>query len=140
NSVANPVYLPQETPMTDAPQAWPKQSAAAMNAFYGNPDANHDGAPDRTWQQRDLVQLTPPYQMFYDGNPVSRITVHKLAADSLMWVLTRIADRFDAKLRRHYGLDHFGCIFNFRGKRGNSKSLSVHSWAAAIDLAVARNP
>ena len=118
--------------------AWPNQSQSALNAFYGNPDANKDGAPDLKWQQENLTTITPPYPMFYDGKKVSKISCHKLISESLLRVLTKIKAITTADERKQYGLDQFGGVFNFRRKRGGS-GLSTHSWAIAIDLAVALN-
>lgn len=117
---------------------WPTQAPAALNAFYGNPDANGDGAPDLKWQQENLTTITPPYPMFYDGKKVSKISVHKKAAESLLQVLKKIKAITTEAERKQYGLDQFGGVFNFRRKRGGT-SLSTHSWAIAIDLAVALN-
>lgn len=119
--------------MTD----WPNQSTAALNKFYGNPD-NGSGSADLDWQRANLTTIIPPYPMFYDGKKVGKITVHKLVADSLLRVLTKIGQEFPAAERKRYGLDQFGGVFNFRRKRGGT-GLSTHSWAVAIDLAVALN-
>lgn len=119
--------------MTD----WPNQTTTALNKFYGNPD-NGSGSADLDWQRENLTTITPPYAMFYDGKKVTKITVHKLAAESLLRVLTKIGQEFTASQRKQYGLDQFGGVFNFRRKRGGS-GLSTHSWAIAIDLAVALN-
>lgn len=119
--------------MTD----WPNQSIAALNKFYGNPD-NGSGSADLDWQRANLTTIVPPYAMFYDGKKVGKITVHKKVADSLLRVLTKIGSEFSAAQRKQYGLDQFGGVFNFRRKRGGT-GLSTHSWAIAIDLAVALN-
>lgn len=118
--------------------AWPPQAPAAMNAFYGDPDVNHDGVADLAWQKKNLTTIVPPYRMYYDGEPVKRITVHKRIAVSLVRILTRIGETFDAAERKALQLDQYGGVNNFRRKRGG-KGLSIHSWAAAIDLAPAVN-
>jgi D-alanyl-D-alanine carboxypeptidase len=121
-----------ETDMTN----WPNQ--AGMNAFYGNPDVNNDGVADLDWQAVSLTTITPPYPMFYAGKPVKRITCHKRVADSLLRILTEIGRAYGETDRRRLGLDEFGGVYNFRRKRGG-KTLSIHSWAAAIDLAPSIN-
>lgn len=118
--------------------AWPSQAPAAMNTFYGDPDVNHDGVADLAWQKKNLTTIVPPYRMYYDGEPVKRITVHKKIAVSLVRILTRIGETFDAAERKALQLDQYGGVNNFRRKRGG-KGLSIHSWAAAIDLAPAVN-
>lgn len=117
---------------------WPKQTPAALNAFYGNPDANGDGSPDLKWQQDNLTTITPPYPMFYDGKKVSKISCHKKIAEALLAALVKVKAITTAEERKQYGLDQFGGVFNFRRKR-NGTTLSTHSWAIAIDLAVALN-
>ena len=117
-------------------QTWPKQSQ--MTAFYGNP-ARADGTADPKWEAANLVTITPPYPMFYDGKPVRKIRVHRLVADSLLRILTRIGKEIPAADVKRYGLDQFGGVHNFRVKRGGS-TLSTHALAIAIDLAPALNP
>lgn len=112
---------------------WPKQSA--MSSFYGNPDVNNDGAADAAWEAANLTYIVPPYAMFYAGKPTSRIRCHKRVADSLLRCLTRIGEEIPAEVIERCQLDQFGGVYNFRPKRGNSKSLSTHAYAAAIDLA-----
>lgn len=125
---------------------WPNK--AGMNAFYGNPDANNDGARDPTWQAANLTTIVPPYQMVlaWDGNgdgklndPVRKITVHKKCADSLLRILTAIKAHYGTQANIEDARMHlFGGVDNFRAKRGQ-KGLSVHAYAAAIDLDPARN-
>lgn len=117
--------------------AWPKQSE--MTAFYGNPDANKDGKPDPAWEAANIVFIAPPYQLFYDGKPVTRIRCHRLVADSLSRILTRIGKEIGADDIKRYGLDQFGGVYEFRVKRSGT-TLSTHALAAAIDLAPALNP
>lgn len=117
-------------------QRWPGK--AGMNDFYGNPDVNNDGAADLDWQRKNLTIIAAPYLMFYAGKQVRNITVHRRCSDSLSRCLTAIGEAFDPKERATYQLDQFGGVYNFRRKRGGT-SLSVHSWAAAIDLAPALN-
>lgn len=117
---------------------FPNQTPAALNRFYGNPDANGDGAPDLKWQQENLTTITPPFPMFYDGKKVNKITCHKKIAEALLAALVKVKSITTAEERKQYGLDQFGGVFNFRRKRGGT-SLSTHSWAIAIDLAVALN-
>lgn len=119
-----------------SPQKWPGK--ADMNAFYGNPDVNNDGAADLDWQAKNLTMIAAPYMMFYGGKQVRNITVNRRCADSLLRCLTVIGDEFSALERAQYQLDQFGGVYNFRKKRG-SAGLSIHSWAAAIDLAPAIN-
>jgi len=119
-----------------SPQKWPGK--ADINAFYGNPDANNDGAADIDWSAKHLTTIVAPYLMFYAGKQVKNITVNRGCADSLLRCLTAIGEEFGAQDRARYQLDQFGGVYNFRKKRGGG-GLSIHSWAAAIDLAPAIN-
>lgn len=116
---------------------WPRQSA--MTAFFGNPDANGDGKADAKWEAENLVFITPPYQMYFGGKPINRIRCHRLVADSLTRILTRIGKEVPRETIVRCQLDQFGGVYEFRVKRGNSKSLSTHALACAIDLAPALN-
>lgn len=121
---------------------WPRQTPTAMNAFYGDPDPNHDGAADRSWEEANLVNLQPPYPMvlaWATNKPVRTIRIHRLCADSLARVLSGIADHYGSRTAlENAGMHLYGGAYNFRLKRGGS-SLSNHSWGSAIDLDPARN-
>lgn len=120
---------------------WPKQDIEAMNAFYGNPDMNADGLPDSKFEAANLVRVLPPYPMVMSWNlkPLSRITIHRKCAESLLIALRQIGHEFNDKERARYQLDRYGGGYNFRLKRGGNR-LSIHSWGAAIDLAPDLNP
>lgn len=120
---------------------WPSQSPAAMNDYYGNPDANRDGRADPAWMTGNLVRVKPPYRMRWSwGGDVATITVHKRCAESLLRALDGIARHFGSQEAIERARMHLcGGAFNFRLKRGGT-SLSIHSWGAAIDLDPERNP
>ncbi len=115
---------------------WPLQSdLVAMRARFGNPDANGDGAPDPAWAAKWLTTITPPYAMFYAGKPVRAITVNRGCSDALLAALAGIGKHYGtAAAIKAAGLDQFGGLYNFRVKRGNSSSLSMHAYGAAIDM------
>lgn len=121
---------------------WPKPDAASLNAFYGNPDPNHDGVADRAWEDANLTRLAPPYRMALAWDPtksVSTIRVHKKCAPSLDRILHAIAAHYGTQEAIDAARMHlFGGCYAFRLKRGGT-SLSNHSWASAIDLDPARN-
>jgi len=115
---------------------WPKQSQ--MPAFYGNP-ARSDGTADPKWEAANLIAIPPAYPLFYAGKPVRSIRVHRLVADSLSRILSRIGKEISPADIKRCGLDQFGGVHNFRQKRAGV-SLSTHAFACAIDLAPALNP
>lgn len=121
---------------------WPKQNdLAAMHATFGNPDANNDGAPDPSWVAAHLTTIIPPYAIFYGGKPVHAITVNKAVAAPMMRALTTIGLTYpNAADRATRGIDQFDGCYNFRRKRGNASSLSMHAYAVASDWSATRNP
>ena len=128
---------------------WPLQSPAALNAMFGNPDANGDGKPDPKWEAANIIQIEPPFDMIWafdtdaDGkldDPVRRIRVHRLAAEPLLAFLNGIEKLYGSqKAIEKVNMHRFGGAYNFRVKRGNSKSLSTHSWGIAWDMDPANN-
>jgi hypothetical protein len=122
-------------------EAWPRQDPASMNAFYGNPDLHHDGRPDPDWERQNLVHVVPPFRMLiaWDvSKTVSTISVHRKCAASLDRILKRIAESFTTAEAEQYQINRFGGTYLFRMERGAPR-LSIHSWAAAIDLSPAIN-
>lgn len=122
--------------------AWPKQSPAAMSAFYGNPDSNGDGSPSPKWEAANLISIKPPYRMVLAWDParlVKSIRVHKECAQSLLRVLEAIKAHYGTQAAIEAARMHlYGGCYNFRLKRDGS-SLSIHSWGAAIDMDPERN-
>ncbi len=129
--------------------AWPLQSPAALNAFYGNPDANGDGKPDPKWEEANIVKIAPLYPMIWafdtdaDGkldDPVKGIRIHKLCVPAFNEFCRQVLAWAGSQERiEELNLHRFGGAYNFRAKRGNSKSLSTHSWGCAWDLDPANN-
>lgn len=112
---------------------WPTEKE--VQKFYGNPDTNFDGTPDPSWEAENIVGLKPAYAMVLAWNPaqpVSRIRVHRLCAESLGECLAKIGE-LGTDFIHHHELHHFGGAFNFRVKRGGH-TLSMHSYGCAIDL------
>jgi hypothetical protein len=115
---------------------WPLQSdTAAMHATFGNPDANNDGAPDPAWAAQHLTTIVPPYAMEFAGRPVTRMTCNKAIAAPLLAALQGVKALYGMQAAiEARGLHHFGGVYNFRPKRLGRGSLSLHAYAAAIDL------
>lgn len=122
---------------------WPKQDPASMNAFYGNPDRDRNGQPDASWVRENIVQVPPPFNLYYpievNGEIVRRskhwksFSVHRKFAPTFQKVLSAIPKVFTAEEINRYELDLCGGVFVFRLKRGGV-SLSMHSWGSAFDL------
>lgn len=126
-------------PKSLAKNNWPKQSQ--MDAFYGNPRSNHPDQASVGWEKANLTRIVPPFKMFYAGNPVRSIRIHKKCAASLKRIFNAIlvATKGDAKKLHDWKIDLFSGSYVFRLKR-NSDTLSCHAYGAAIDFAAASFP
>lgn len=121
---------------------WPVQDVLDLNYFYGNPDTNSDGFPDRKWENDFIMRIIPAYPMYAawrTDQRIKTISINRNCAASLGRILKAIAGEFDAQERERYQLDRFGGAYCFRSMR-KSHRLSVHAWGAAIDLAPEANP
>lgn len=125
------------------PNAWPKQDAASMGAFYGNPDTNGDAMPDPMWEAANIVRVVPPYRMVLAWDKtkaVSAIRCHRKVAESLTRVLSGIPAHYGSQAAIEAARLHlYGGAYMFRLMRGGH-ALSIHSWGAAIDLDPEGNP
>jgi hypothetical protein len=101
---------------------WPKSDQASLRKFYGNPG-----------DESNLVTITLPYPMYYDGKLVTKTRVNKKCADSLLRILTNIKNIIPKYPDIKNEAEDYGGIYNFRLKRGGS-SYSLHAYGAAIDL------
>lgn len=108
--------------------AWPKDTTAAKNAFYGNFHAAR-------WQQKYLIRITTPFQMYYDKKPIPSLLVNRMCAQAMLSCFNDVwnACDHDQKKVDAAGASDFGGCFNIRPIAG-SNNWSNHSWACAIDL------
>lgn len=113
--------------------AWPKDTTAAKNAFYGNFHAAR-------WQQQYLIRITTPFQMYYDKKPIPSLLVNRMCAQAMLSCFNDIwnACDHDQKKVDAAGASDFGGCFNIRPIAG-SKNWSNHSWACAVDLSPRSN-
>jgi hypothetical protein len=121
--------------------AWPLQKDC--KSFYGNPDANGDGVPDRAWEDRNLVGVKAPWTMRLEWDPdtvLKSIRVHKLCAPSLFRVLNVIWEKSGKSQDQieRMGMDMFSGAYTFRVKRGGH-TLSMHSFGCAVDFNAKHN-
>lgn len=118
----------------------PKQAQA--DNFYGNPRSKIDvTCASPAWELDNLVYITPPFMMFYDQKPMLKgFRIHKKCASSLMRIFDNIwiASGKNQKNIDSWGVSVFGGAYCYRCKRGAS-SLSMHAYAAAIDLNPEKN-
>lgn len=112
---------------------WPKDTAAAKNAFYGN--------PERDEIKKQLVRVKPPFRMYYDGRPIKGISFHRKAAAALKAALDEIWDYYghsQEKIDAAGVSDYYGA-YNHRRIRGRN-AWSNHAYGIAIDLNADENP
>lgn len=102
------------------PNPWPTHDR--LRAFYGEPG-----------DESNLVSITFPYPMFYDGKVVKSTRVHRKCAASLRRVLDDIGESLGTRSDIMDEASDYGGCFNFRLKRGGG-SYSLHAYGAAIDL------
>lgn len=105
-----------------SPNPWPEADQASLRAFYGQPG-----------DESNLVSITFPFPMFYDGKRVNTTRVHKKCAASLLRILTAIGTKYHGTPDVIEEAEDYGGCFNFRLKRGGS-TYSLHAFGAAIDL------
>ena len=117
---------------------WPLQSEC--DKFYGNPRGINSHASEN-WKKANLTYVSPPFKMRYAGQPVTKVTIHRKCAESLVRVFNAIwlaSGKSQAKIDE-WGVSTFGGSFNYRLMR-QSNRLSMHSYGCAIDLAPERFP
>lgn len=105
---------------TDNP--WPNPDQSSLRAFYGAPG-----------DESNLVTVTFPYPMFYEGKRTFKTRVNRKCADSLLRVLSAIGKSYGTDRGTMEEAEDYGGVYNFRLKRGGS-SYSLHAYGAAIDL------
>jgi hypothetical protein len=105
-------------------KTWPKQDYQSMVSFYGEVGKNQ-------------TSLVLPYtlKLAWDLNTtVKKITCHEKVASSLYFIFEQTLKTYGQKEIEKLRLDVFGGCLNVRKMRGSTKSWSIHSWGAAIDL------
>jgi hypothetical protein len=85
------------------------------------------------------IQLPYPMRIAWDtSKTVSKMTVHQLAAPSLLKILNEILIEYTLPRIQALGIDLFGGCYNYRPQRGGTE-WSHHAWALAIDLHPTKN-
>lgn len=112
---------------------WPKDNQAALIAFYGDPGARNFGS--------NLVRVTPPFQMYYDGQPLKTVSFHKKAAPALLRALERVWNHYgrDQRVIDKLGISKTAGTYNPRKVRGSATKWSNHAYGAAIDINAEQN-
>jgi hypothetical protein len=107
---------------------WPTQAQVrAGTSVFGK--AGNEG---------NLVNITPPYPLYYCGKQVKTIRVHKLIAEPVKNALADILAYYGLERIKALGLDQYSGSYNYRKSTGSS-SMSMHSWGIALDFAAEKN-
>lgn len=88
--------------------------------------------------ESNLVSITPPYQLYYEGNPVRTIRVHKLVANAVREALEEVLEYYGVERIHELGLDDYSGSYNYRAT-ASGKRLSMHAWGIALDFAADKN-
>lgn len=112
---------------------WPKDNQTALIAFYGDP-GSHEVA-------EQLVKVTPPFKMYYDGKPLRTLSFHKKAAPALLAALNKVWDHYgrDQGAIDNLGISKTAGTYNPRKVRGSATKWSNHAYGAAIDINAEQN-
>jgi hypothetical protein len=113
--------------------AWPKDTQAARNSFYGDPGKGQIAG--------QMVPVVPPFAMYYEGKKIKSIQFHRKAAPALLAALNEIWDycQHDQKKIDAAGVSKYAGAYNHRLVRGSKTKWSNHAYAAAIDLNAGEN-
>ena len=88
--------------------------------------------------EADLVPLTPPYPLYYEGKAVRSIRVHRLIAKHVQEALAEVLAAYGQETIRRLGLDVYGGSYNYRSTSSGA-ALSMHAWGIALDFSPAAN-
>ncbi len=121
---------------------WPHESnVQQLDEFYGNPHGD-DGQASGLWTSQNVVALIPPYQMQFSWGPkVGVLRFHRKCRDAFGEALLEIKKLYgtQADIKAHR-LHLTGGSFMYRLMRGSATKMSIHSWAAALDIDPQHNP
>ena len=93
------------------------------------------GPPGR---EDNLMNVTPPYTLYYEGAAVRSIRVHRLVAQRVQAALRAVLEHYGEARIRELGLDRYSGSYNYRSTSSGS-SLSMHAWGIALDFDAENN-
>lgn len=107
---------------------WPTQAEVRRgNSIFG-----------RAGCEADLVPLTPPYPLYYEGSAVRSIRVHRLIAKHVQSALEEVLAHYGQENIHRLGLDLYGGSYNYRSTQSGG-ALSMHAWGIALDFSPTAN-
>lgn len=109
-------------------------------SVYGDPRGPGGATVSKKWFAENITYIKPPFKMNMGDIAITRIAFHKYAAPALSRVLVSLHDLANGSQKEltHWGVTKFAGSFNYRPMRGLA-TLSMHSFAAAIDFDPANN-
>jgi hypothetical protein len=128
-----PPSAPPSAPSANPTHRLPRETNAAMTAFYGTPSPT---PPNLDWfafpgDGARLYSRT--------GTPLTRHRCHRILALRLTGALSDIYALLGKAEYERQGWHVYGGCHNYRAKRGGS-TLSAHAWGIAVDFNPAENP
>lgn len=110
------------------PIAFPQDDAAALKHFYGDPAANEPG--------KRLVDVKPPFVLYYGTQHVTHLGFHKLAAPALQRAFDKIWAYYheDQKVLDKLEISNYSGAYAHRLVRGSDSKWSNHAYGAAYDM------
>ena len=88
--------------------------------------------------ESNLVNIVPPYPLYYCGKKVKTIRVHKLIAEPVKNALADILAYYGLERIKALGLDQYSGSYNYR-KTSTGSAMSMHAWGIALDFAAEKN-
>ncbi len=112
----------------DLPISWPTQAEVRSGkSIFGKPGC-----------EENLVSITPPYPLYYEGKRCKTIRVHKLIAEHVLQALQEVLDYYGIDTIQALGLDRYSGSYNFR-KTTSGSYYSMHAWGIALDFCAETN-
>lgn len=106
---------------------WPTQKEVRSGrSVFGRPGSGN------------LMMVEPPYPLYYEGQPVKRLGVHREVAAHVVAALSEVLEHYGPEGIERLGLDQYGGCYNYRATSGGSE-LSMHAWGVALDFCPAQN-
>lgn len=107
---------------------WPTQAQVRLGtSIFGKPGC-----------EQNLVNITPAYQLYFDGKPVNTIRVHRSVAPHVQAALREVLEHYGQDAIHRLRLDQYGGCYNYRSTT-SGKALSMHAWGVALDFAPEQN-
>ncbi len=108
--------------------AWPAQSEVRKGtSIFGAPG-----------QEDALVNILPAYPLYFEGQQVRSIRVHRLIAPHVQQALCEVLEYYGEEEICRLGLDQYGGSYNYR-PTSSGNALSMHAWGIALDFAPRSN-